>query len=41
MRELGQNASRVDTVATGQVDQMMRAIRHSPFATRPQAEAAT
>ena len=42
VRELGQNASRSDTFATRQVHKMMPfTIRHSPFAIRPQADAAS
>src|SRR5262249_21569337 len=40
MREPGQNASCVDTIAAGQVNKMTFAIRHSLFAIRPAAGAA-
>ena len=41
MRQLGENASCLDTISAGQVSEMMPfAIRRSPIAIRPQTDAA-
>src|SRR5438445_3088665 len=41
LRKLGQDGSRLDTIAAGQVSKMTFAIRHSPFAIRSKADLAS